>query len=69
MDKKRRKEREGWSEREGEGFLQRSESRKARLESAATRGWLKERQLLRQNVWDEEEADLQEDRERSEQQD
>jgi hypothetical protein len=69
MDKKRRKEREGWSECEGEGFLQRSESRKARLESAATRGWLKERQLLRQNVWDEEEADLQEDRERPEQQD
>ena len=68
MDKKRRKESQGWSEREGEGFLQRSESRKARLESAATRGWLKERQLLRQNVWDEEEADLQEDRERSEQQ-
>jgi hypothetical protein len=69
MDKKRRKESQGWSEREGEGFLQRSESRKARLESAATRGWLKERQLLRQNVWDEEEADLQEDRERPEQQD
>jgi hypothetical protein len=69
MDKKRRKEAQGWSECEGEGFLQRSESRKARLESAATRGWLKERQLLRQNVWDEEEADLQEDRERSEQQD
>ena len=69
MDKKRRKESQGWSEREGEGFLQRSESRKARLEAAATRGWLKERQLLRQNVWDEEEADLQEDRERSEQQD
>ena len=69
MDKKRRKESQGWSEREGEGFIQRSESRKARLESAATRGWLKERQLLRQNVWDEEEADLQEDRERPEQQD
>jgi hypothetical protein len=69
MDKKRRKESQGWSEREGEGFLQRGQSRKARLESAATRGWLKERQLLRQNVWDEEEADIQEDRERSEQQD
>jgi hypothetical protein len=69
MDKKRRKESQGWSEREGEGFLQRSESRKARIESSATRGWLKERQLLRQNVWDEEEADIQEDRERSEQQD
>jgi hypothetical protein len=69
MDKKRRKEPQGWSEREGEGFLQRSQSRKARLESAATRGWLKERQLLRENDGYEEEADFQEDRERSEQQD
>jgi hypothetical protein len=69
MDKKRRKESQGWSEREGEGFLQRSESRKARLESAAARRWVKERQLLCKNVWDEEEVDIQEDRERSEQQD
>ena len=61
MDKKRRKESQGWSEREGEGFLQRGQSRKARLEEAAARGWRKERQLLRQNVWYEEEADVQED--------
>jgi len=33
MDKKRRQEREGWSEREGEGFLQRSQPRKARIEA------------------------------------
>jgi hypothetical protein len=37
MDKKRRQEPQGWSEREGEGFLQRSQSRKARIESAAAR--------------------------------
>jgi len=61
MDTIRRKSKERWAEREGEGFLQRSQSRKARLEEAATRRWLKERQLLRKNVWDEEEADFQED--------
>jgi hypothetical protein len=33
MDKKRRKEREGRSECEGEGFLQRGQSRKTRLEA------------------------------------
>jgi len=37
MDKKRRKESQGWSEREGEGFLQRGQSRKARLEAASTK--------------------------------
>jgi len=61
MATKRRQESQGWSEREGEGFLQRGQSRKARIEEAATRRWLKERQLLRKNVWDEEEADFQED--------
>jgi hypothetical protein len=33
MDKKRRQESEGWPEREGEGFLQRSQPRKARIEA------------------------------------
>ena len=61
MDTIRRKSKERWSEREGEGFLQRSQSRKARIEEAATRRWRKKRQLLRKNVWDEEEADFQED--------
>ncbi len=61
MATKRRQEPERWFKREGEGLLQRGQSRKARLESAATRGWLKERQLLRQNVRYEEEADVQED--------
>jgi hypothetical protein len=68
MDKKRRQEPQRWFKREGEGFLQQGQSRKARIESAAARGWLKERQLLRQNVWYEEEADFQEDSERPEQQ-
>jgi len=61
MATKRRQEPERWFKREGEGLLQRGQSRKALLESAATRGWLKERQLLRQNVRYEEEADVQED--------
>jgi len=61
MDTIRRKSKERWSEREGEGFLQRGQSRKARIEEAATRRWLKERQLLRSDVWHEEEADFQED--------
>jgi len=60
MDTIRRKSKERWSEREGEGFLQRSQSRKARIEEAATRRWLKERQLLRSDVWHEEEADIEE---------
>jgi hypothetical protein len=61
MATKRRQKPEGWFEREGEGLIQRGQSRKARIEEAATRRWLKERQLLRKNVWDEEEADFQED--------
>jgi len=61
MDTRRRKSKDRGAEREGEGFLQRGQSRKARLEEAAARGWRKERQLLRQNVWYEEEADVQED--------
>jgi hypothetical protein len=69
MDKKRRKESQGWSEREGEGFIQRSESRKARIESSAARRRFPPRFILRENDGYEEEADLQEDRERSEQQD
>jgi len=60
MAKERREKPQRWLEREGEGFLQRGQSRKARIEEAATRRWLKERQLLRQNVWHEEEADIEE---------
>ena len=61
MAAKRRQEPQGWFKREGEGFLQRGQSRKARLEAAATRRWLKERQLLRKDVRYEEEADIEED--------
>jgi hypothetical protein len=56
MDKSRRKIEERWFKREGEGLLQRGQSRKARLESAATRGWLKERQLLRSQRWADEDV-------------
>jgi hypothetical protein len=56
MDKSRRKIEERWFKREGEGLLQRGQSRKARLESAATRGWLKERQLLRSVGWTDEDV-------------
>jgi hypothetical protein len=60
MAKSRRQKSEGWFEREGEGLVQQSQSRKARIESAAARRWLKERQLLRSDVWHEEEADIEE---------
>ncbi len=63
MAKSRRQEPQRWFKREGEGFLQQGQSRKARIESAAARGWLKERQLLRQNVRYEKKADLEEDSE------
>jgi len=61
MAKKRRKESERWSEREGEGFLQRRQSRKARFEEATARRRPSERQLLRSYEGHEEEADFVED--------
>jgi len=61
MAKERRKEPSWWSEREGEGFLQRSQSRKARLEAATARRRPSERQLLRAYERYEEEADFEED--------
>jgi len=69
MATKRRQIEERWFEREGEGLIQRGQSRKARIEAAAARRWPKEKQLLCQNVRYEKEADFQEDRERPEQQD
>jgi len=69
MAKKRRKESERWFEREGEGFVQRGQSRKARLEAATARRRPSERQLLRSYEGYEEEADFSEDSERSEQPD
>ena len=61
MDKKRRKESSGWSEREGEGVLQRSQPRKARFEAAPTRRRLPARFFLREDDGDEEEADISQD--------
>jgi len=69
MAKKRRKESERWFEREGEGFVQRGQSRKARFEAATARRRPSERQLLRSYEGYEEEADFSEDSERSEQPD
>jgi len=56
MATKRRQKPEGWFEREGEGLIQRGQSRKARIEEAATRRWLKERQLLRSQRWADEDV-------------
>jgi hypothetical protein len=56
MAKSRRQEPQRWFKREGEGFLQQGQSRKARIESAAARGWLKERQLLRSVGWPDEDV-------------
>ena len=64
MDKKRRKKPGGWSERKGEGILQRSQPRKARFESATTRGWIAQGFILREDEWDEEEADISKDSKR-----
>jgi hypothetical protein len=62
MDKKRRKEPEGWAEREGEGFLQRSQSRKARLESSAARRRITQKFILREDDGDEEEINFSKNR-------
>jgi hypothetical protein len=57
MDKKRRKEPSGWFEREGEGFVQRSQPRKARIEATRSssenrkRRW-QEEVFLRENDGD-----------------
>lgn len=56
MATKRRQKPEGWFEREGEGLIQRGQSRKARIEAAAARRWIKERQLLRSQRWADEDV-------------
>jgi hypothetical protein len=63
MDKKRRKEPKWGSERKGEGILQRSQPRKARFESAATRRWIAQGFILREDDGYEEEADIRKDSE------
>ena len=67
MDKKRRKEPKWGSEREGEGFVQRSQPRKARIESAPTRRRLPARFFLREDDGHEEETNFSEDSQRPEQ--
>jgi hypothetical protein len=57
MDKSRRQEPKGWAEREGEGFLQRSKPRKARLEATSTQSEKRKRRwqeevFLRENDGD-----------------
>jgi len=61
MAKSRRKESQGWFEREGQGILQRSQPRKTRLEAAPTRRRLPARFILCEDDGDEEEADFRED--------
>lgn len=56
MAKERRKESERWFEREGEGFVQRGQSRKARIEAATARRRPSERQLLRSFSWPDEDV-------------
>lgn len=56
MAKSRRQKQKWWVEREGEGVIQPRQSRKARIEAAATRGWVKERQLLRSVGWSDEDV-------------
>ena len=69
MDKKRRKEPQWWAERKGEGIVQRSQPRKARFESSATRRRFAQGLLLREDDGYEEEADISQDSKRPEQQD
>ena len=69
MAKSRRKEFQGWSEREGEGFVQRGQPRQARSEAPATRGRFPARFFLREDDGDEKEVDLGKDGKGSEQSD
>jgi hypothetical protein len=64
MDEERRQEPKGRLERKGTGFLQRSQSGETRAKASSTRGRLKARLFLREDEWNEEEADQREDRER-----
>jgi hypothetical protein len=64
MDEERRQEPKGRLERQGPGFLQRRQSGETRAKASSTRGRLKARLFLREDEWNEEEADQREDRER-----
>jgi hypothetical protein len=69
MDEERRQESQGWSKRQRESFLQRSESGEAGVESPPAGRRRKEKIILFQNGRDEKEAHLVENRERPEQSD
>jgi len=64
MAEERGQEPKWWLERQGPGFLQRRQSGETRIKAPSTRGRLKARLFLREDEWNEEEADQREDRER-----
>jgi hypothetical protein len=69
MDSQRGQKSQGWSKRQRESFLQRSESGEAGAESPPAGRRRKEKVVLRPDVWNEKEAHFCENRERSEQPD
>jgi hypothetical protein len=66
MAEERGQKSQGWSKRQRESFLQRSESGETGVEAAPTGRRRKEKILLFQNAGDEKEAHFRENRERSE---
>jgi hypothetical protein len=66
MATQRRQKPQGWSERKGPCFLQSGESGETGIESPAAGRWSPERQFLRPDERDEEEAYFGEDGERPE---
>jgi hypothetical protein len=66
MAEERGQKSQGWSKRQRESFLQRSESGEAGVETAPAGRRRKEKIILFQNGRDEKEAHLCENRERSE---
>ena len=65
MATQRRQKSLWWFECQRASLLQRSQSGEAGVEASPTGRWREEKVILRQNDGDEEEADLREDRERS----
>jgi len=66
MDSQRGQKSQGWSKRQRESFLQRSESGEAGVESPPAGRRRKEKIILCADVWDEKEAHFVQNRERSE---
>jgi hypothetical protein len=69
MDEERGQKSQGWSKRQRESLLQRSESGETGIESASARRRRKEKVVLFQNGRDEKEAHFCQNRERPEQPD